>query len=146
VLTFGYTYCPDICPTNLATLAAALRQLGDLADRVQPLFVSLDPGRDTPARLGPYVAYFHPKLIGLTGTPEALKRVADLYRVRYAFAGEGERYTLDHTASTYIVDPRGNLARIVPYGLPAEEIAEALGAVLAESGGDLSNAGVEGPP
>jgi protein SCO1/2 len=146
VLTFGYTYCPDICPTNLATLAAALRQLGGQADRVQPLFISLDPGRDTAARLGPYLAYFHPKLIGLTGSAEDLKRVADRYRVRYAFTGGGDRYTLDHTASIYVVDPQGRLARIVPYGLPADEIAEALRGVLADSGGDPSSAGVEGPP
>ncbi len=136
ILAFGYRFCPDVCPTTLATLAAVMRQLGDQAERVQPLFVSLDPDRDTPETLGPFVGYFHPRLIGLTGDAQTLARVAGQYRVRYAFVGKGERehYSLDHTASVYVLDPGGHLVRIVPYGLPAEEIAETVRGLLAAGG------------
>lgn len=125
VLAFGYTFCPDVCPTTLAVIAAAMRQLGDQADQVQPIFVSLDPDRDTPEKLGRYVRYFDPRMIGLTGSAAAIAEVADRYKVRYAFVGKGERahYTLDHSASIYVLDLEGRLARLIPYGLPPEEIS-----------------------
>jgi len=132
VLSFGYTFCPDICPTTLAVISAALRQLGDQADRVQGIFISLDPDRDTPEKLRDYVRYFDARLIGLTGTAKELKEVADRYRVRYAFVGKGERehYSLDHSASIYILDAEGRVARLVPYGLPPEEIVETVRGLL----------------
>ncbi|EGV33334.1 electron transport protein SCO1/SenC [Thiorhodococcus drewsii AZ1] len=132
VLSFGYTFCPDICPTTLAVISAALRQLGDQADRVQGIFISLDPDRDTPEKLREYVRYFDARLIGLTGTAKELKEVADRYRVRYAFVGKGERehYSLDHSAAIYILDTEGRVARLVPYGLPPEEIVETVRGLL----------------
>ncbi|RKT47101.1 SCO family protein [Thiocapsa rosea] len=128
ILTFGYAFCPDICPTTLAMIAEALRRLGDQSERVQPLFVSLDPGRDTSSRLRDYAGFFHPRLIALTGSAERLREVAELFGVRYAFVDEGAggHYTLDHSASIYVLNPEGRLARILPYGLPVEEIVRAV--------------------
>ena len=128
IMAFGYTFCPDVCPTGLATIAAALRQLGDDADDVDPLFISLDPERDTPEVLREYAQFFHPRMRGLTGTAEQLRRVAALYRVRYAFVGKGSgpRYTMDHSANLYVVDASGALVRILPHGLPADAVADAL--------------------
>jgi cytochrome oxidase Cu insertion factor (SCO1/SenC/PrrC family) len=141
VLAFGYTFCPDICPTALATVAAAMTALGPDAERVQPIFVSLDPKRDTPERLRGYVEWFHPRMIGLTGSAEELADVADRYRVRYRFNREPDAgyYTLDHGASLYVVDPQGRLARILPHGLPPSALVDAVGQLLDEGAG-------EGPP
>lgn len=128
VLSFGYTYCPDVCPTALAVVANALNKLGEDAENVDALFISLDPDRDTPEHLREYTRFFHPGLRGLTGAPQQLKEIADRYRVRYAFVGKGEteRYTLDHSASLYIVDTRGKLFRIIPHGLPPKVLADGL--------------------
>ena len=132
VLVFGYTWCPDVCPTLLAAVAAALAALGEDANRVQPLFVSLDPDRDTPRKLRAYVTSFHPRIIGLTGSAQVLKRVAAQYNVRYQFVGRDsqENYTLDHTASFYVVDTAGRLARLLPYGLPPQALVEAVRELL----------------
>ena len=81
---FGYGYCPDICPTELANMAAAMDYLGPAADTVQPVFISVDPARDTPEYLAQYVAHFHPKLVGLTGTASEIQKIAKAYRVFYA--------------------------------------------------------------
>lgn len=128
LIAFGYTYCPDVCPTALATVAAALNRLGDRATRVRPLFISLDPQRDTPEHLKAYVRYFHPSLLGLTGDPAALKAVAKRYGVRYSFVrhGDADAYTLDHSANLYIVDPAGKLFRILPHGLPVDALTDSL--------------------
>jgi protein SCO1/2 len=128
VLVFGYTFCPDVCPTALATVAAAMRELGPDADRVQPLFVSLDPDRDTPEKLEPYVHWFHPSMIGLTGSPDELKQVAKRYQVQYEFVGKGEKehYSLDHSANLYLLDAEGRLSGILPYGLPPDALVRAI--------------------
>lgn len=128
IISFGYTFCPDICPTALATVALALRQLGDKADKVDALFISLDPDRDTPAHLREYTRFFHPGLRGLTGQPQALKTIADQYRVHYAFVGKGEtqHYSMDHTSNLYVVDAQGKLFGILPHGLPADAVANSL--------------------
>lgn len=123
LLFFGYTFCPDICPTELSNLAAVLDGLGDQTDRVQGLFVSLDPERDTPAVLREYTSYFNPSLIGLTGEGEEVDRIAQLYRVRYQRHERPDgRYSLDHTADLYVIDQQGQLAAVVPYGLPPEHV------------------------
>ncbi len=125
LLFFGYTYCPDICPTELSNLAAVLDGLGEDAARVQGLFVSLDPQRDTPAVLQDYTRYFNPNLLGLTGTPSALAQVARQYRVQYQRQDlGGGRYSLDHSANLYVIDTRGQLAAVVPYGLPPQHVLE----------------------
>ena len=134
LLSFGYTFCPDICPTTLATINAALKQLGDDAERVQPVFISLDPERDTPERLHEYVNWFNPRLIGLTGSAETLRQVADRYRVRYARVQTdgSDYYTLDHSASLYLLDRDGKLARMLPHGLPTDALVDAIEDLLQE--------------
>ncbi|MET0089720.1 MAG: SCO family protein [Candidatus Thiodiazotropha sp.] len=123
LLFFGYTYCPDICPTELSNLAAVLDGLGDSAARVQGVFVSLDPERDTPQVLHDYTRYFNPDLLGLTGTPGEVAQVAQQYRVRYQRHEKPDgRYSLDHSADLYVIDPEGKLTAVVPYGLPPEHV------------------------
>jgi protein SCO1/2 len=135
-MSFGYTSCPDVCPTGLATISMALKKIGDAAERVDALFVSLDPDRDTPDLLRDYTRFFHPRLRGLTGDPERLKEIAERYRVRYAFVGKdtGDRYTLDHSASLYVIDGNGKLFRILPHGLPPSALANSLRAALTTTG------------
>jgi protein SCO1/2 len=135
VLAFGYLFCPDICPTALATVAAAMSELGEDAERVQPVFVSLDPERDTPERLRSYVEWFHPRMIGLTGTAAELAGVADRYRVRYRFIREpgADYYTLDHSASLYVLDLQGRLARMLPHGLPPGALVGAVEQLLEDA-------------
>lgn len=138
MVSFGYTFCPDICPTALATIAAAMRELGSQSNQVQPLFITLDPERDTPEKLASYVRWFHPSIIGLTGTAEELKQLAERYRVRYSFVGKGEKehYTLDHSANLYLIDQEGKLSGILPHGLPPEALVSAISALLEEGKGE----------
>jgi cytochrome oxidase Cu insertion factor (SCO1/SenC/PrrC family) len=123
---FGFTYCPDICPTDLQAIGLAMDQLGAAGDAVQPLFVTLDPERDTSARLADYVTMFHPRLIGLTGDAAAIRRAADAYKIYYARAPNeaGTDYTIDHTAFIYLVDRDGKYLGFFPPGTPPERIAE----------------------
>ncbi len=133
VVYFGYTYCPDICPTSLATLGAALGQLRPAElTQVQPLFVSVDPQRDTPARLKEYAAFFHPKLIGLTGSPQTLAAAAKAYGASYSFQPPDARgnYVVDHSAFTYLVDTQGHLADTLPHGASPEDTAAAIRRLL----------------
>ncbi|MGH7187105.1 MAG: SCO family protein, partial [Pseudomonadota bacterium] len=97
VLVFGYTSCPDVCPTTLNTVAAAMAQLGDKAQSVQPLFVTVDPERDTPTVLARFVAAFHPRLVGLTGDPAQIRQVTRDYRVYVSKANTGNKdHPVDH--------------------------------------------------
>jgi len=118
VLFFGYTQCPDVCPTTLATLAQAMKKLGPAADRVQVLFVTIDPARDTPALLAQYVPAFDPRFLGLWGDAAATARTAKEFKILYEKvpgATPGS-YTMDHSAGTYIFDPQGRLRLYVAYG------------------------------
>jgi cytochrome oxidase Cu insertion factor (SCO1/SenC/PrrC family) len=103
---FGYTYCPDVCPTELQNLTLALEDLGkDAGSRVQGLFITVDPGRDTPQALKEYLSNFHPAITGLTGTPEQIAAAARTYKAYYARAkGEGDVYLMDHSAFLYLMD------------------------------------------
>jgi cytochrome oxidase Cu insertion factor (SCO1/SenC/PrrC family) len=107
---FGYTFCPDVCPTTLTEAADALDRLGPKAGRLQPLFITVDPKRDTPAVVKQYAAAFSPRLIGLTGSPEQIAQVAKEYRVYYAEhrtgPGPGD-YTMDHSSILYLMGPDG---------------------------------------
>lgn len=107
LIYFGYTYCPDVCPTELGVAAATIDALGPLGERVVPIFVTIDPQRDTPAQLADYVPRFHPRMRGLTGTPEQVAAVARQYRVYYARTGSAENteYLMDHSSFLYLVDP-----------------------------------------
>ncbi|MGH8780804.1 SCO family protein [Paraburkholderia sp.] len=112
VLFFGYTHCPDVCPTTMAELSQALQQLGpDAAKRVQVLFVTVDPQRDTPSLLGQYVAAFNPSFVGLHPTDAQLVKITKDFRVYYAkVPGKTpDSYTMDHTAASYVFDPSGKL-------------------------------------
>ncbi|HTW72367.1 MAG TPA: SCO family protein [Acetobacteraceae bacterium] len=107
---FGYTYCPDICPTTLNAVAAALDKLGPKANDLAPIFITVDPQRDTPQVMGRYTAAFSPKLIGLTGTPDEIAKVAREYRVYYAkhVTGPGPNdYSMDHSSIIYLMGPDG---------------------------------------
>lgn len=131
LLSFGYTYCPDICPTELAALSRVLDALDDKATQVQGVFISLDPQRDTPGVLKNYLAYFHPDLLGLTGSEEAIRQVAGRYRVRYRKHQQpAGGYSLDHSANLHIIDRRGRLSTVVPYGLPPEHVLRVVRAML----------------
>jgi cytochrome oxidase Cu insertion factor (SCO1/SenC/PrrC family) len=135
LLSFGYTYCPDICPTELAKLAVVFDTLKDQADRLQGLFVTLDPSRDTPRVLHDYVSYFNSGIVGLTGSELAVDRVARQYRVKYQrHEHEGGGYTIDHSANLYLIDQMGALAAVIPHGMPVEHIVDVLRGMLAGEG------------
>ncbi|MEA2880528.1 MAG: hypothetical protein QOF14_5724 [Hyphomicrobiales bacterium] len=106
---FGFTYCPDICPTDLQAIGLALDQLGAAGDAVQPVFITVDPERDTPHVLADYVPMFHPRLIGLSGDAAAIRKAARVYRVYYARVPtrDGSDYTVDHSAFIYLMDREG---------------------------------------
>ncbi|MBT3046914.1 MAG: SCO family protein [Candidatus Thiodiazotropha sp.] len=132
LLFFGYTYCPDICPTELANLSAVLNALDDQAERVQGLFVTLDPGRDTPEVLQDYVRHFNRRLVGLTGSEEEVAQVARQYRVSYQrHERENGDYSIDHSVNLYLIDAQGALSAVVPYGLPPQHLLETVQGHLA---------------
>lgn len=136
VLFFGYTHCPDVCPTTLSDMAQALKLLTpEQARRVQVLFVTVDPQRDTPELLKGFVTYFHPSFLGLHGTPEAVARAAREFKVTYRHHTEpgATDYLIDHTAGSYVLDGRGRLRLYLPYAHPPADIAHDL-ALLMQSG------------
>ncbi len=127
---FGYTYCPDVCPTSLSTVAAALDLLGEKADQIVPMFISIDPERDTPEALKAFVGHFHPSLVGLTGTLDQIVPVAKAYRVYYAKVREEgaaeDDYLVDHTAITYLMDRDGQFATHFSHNTDPAVMAEKL--------------------
>lgn len=132
VLYFGYTYCPDVCPTELQSISLALDKLGANADAVQPLFVTVDPERDTPPRLAEFVSSFHPRMIGLTGSVADIKKTAIAYRTFFAknaAAASGE-YSVDHTGFIYLIGKDGRYLGFLPPGVSPDEIADAIRARL----------------
>lgn len=133
VLYFGYTFCPDVCPTSLAALREGLARLapGERI-RVKPLFVTVDPERDTLDKLDAYTAFFDPDLTGLTGTPEEIAQVAGQYGAAYRKHSRPENgdYVVDHSAFVYLVGPDGTLRAQVPHGATPDEMARALRAAL----------------
>jgi protein SCO1/2 len=130
---FGYTHCPDVCPTTLSDFAAALQQLGPLAERVQVIFVTLDPRRDTPDLLKQFVPAFNPTFLGMFTDEPTLQLLVKEYKVVYQKASikSADDYLIDHSASTYIYDPQGRLRLLMPYGSSADTIAHDLRALLA---------------
>lgn len=131
VIAFGYTSCPDVCPLVLGQLATALRGLGPDIGSVQPLFISVDPKRDSEERLAQYVTWFHPKLIGLRGSIHEIDAVARKYHVQIRrHPGVNDFYTVDHSSNLYILRPDGQLALIMPHGLPSSAIESAIQAIL----------------
>jgi protein SCO1/2 len=122
---FGYTYCPDVCPTTLQTLAEAQDKLGDKARRFQVVFISVDPGRDTPAQLKTYLSSpaFPRGAIGLTGTDAQVAAVAKAYHAYYQKQGSGPGYEVQHGSAVYLMDPEGRFSGVVAFGLPPAEVA-----------------------
>ena len=136
LLFFGYTYCPDICPTELANLAKVFNELKARTSQVQGLFVTLDPQRDTPEVLSDYVGYFSKGLLGLTGSENEIAQVARQYRVKYKrHDKKGGDYSIDHSANLYVIDSNGALAVVVPYGMPPEHLLNLILGLLAEEYG-----------
>lgn len=126
---FGYTNCPDICPASLAAGAQALNSLKpEERQRTRLIMISVDPERDTPVRLKDYVAYFHPAMVGVTGTVAEIAAVAKAYGagyVRQPTRADGA-YAVDHSADTYVIGPDGRLAQTLHFAAPAEQVAEAV--------------------
>jgi len=134
VVFFGYTQCPDVCPTTMAELAEVKRQLGADGARVQGIFVTLDPERDTAVLLKAYVANFGPDIVGLRGTPEEIQAAAKEFKVFYnKVPGKTETsYTVDHTAGSYIFDAMGKVRLFTRYGSGAQALIDDLKLLLAE--------------
>lgn len=122
---FGFTYCPDVCPTTLQTLGAAVDQLGPKGKDLQIIFISVDPERDTAPKLKAYLASpgFPKGIIGLTGTPDQVKGVAKAYRAYFEKEGTGETYLVNHTSLIYLMNPEGQFSRVLAYGLSPDESA-----------------------
>jgi protein SCO1/2 len=126
---FGYTFCPDVCPTTLSNVADAMDKMGAKADRVQPLFITVDPKRDTPAVVKQYAAAFGPRIIGLTGSAEQIAAAAKAYRVYYAEHRTGtgpDDYTMDHSSVLYLMGPDGRFIAPVRADQDGPQIAAAL--------------------
>jgi cytochrome oxidase Cu insertion factor (SCO1/SenC/PrrC family) len=136
LLYFGYTYCPDVCPTDLAAIAVMLRSLGAQAGEVQPLFITLDPSRDSAAVLRAYVGAFHPAFIALRGSEEETRRVALSYKVFYEKVRRSgtDAYFIDHAAFTFLLDRQGKYVAFFPPGTNAERMAVMVREALAGSG------------
>jgi cytochrome oxidase Cu insertion factor (SCO1/SenC/PrrC family) len=128
VIYFGYTHCPDVCPTELQAISLALDELGMAADAVQPLFITVDSERDTPSVLADYVSSFHARLVALTGPAPAIQKVALAYRVFFAKSALAmpDGYAIDHTGFIYLVGKDGRYIDFLPPGLAPERIVEAL--------------------
>ncbi len=128
---FGYTFCPDVCPTDLQTIGTALKLLGKAGARVQPIFITLDPERDTAEVLARYVRHFHPRLIGLTGTPEEIALAAQTYGVIHVKVMQGKSrggaedtgYAVDHSAIIYLMGPDGRFLAAFADGTGPKQLA-----------------------
>ena len=124
---FGYTYCPDVCPTVLIRMGQALHELGSFADQIQPLFITVDPDRDTAQHLQQYMSAFDSRILGLRGDPEQIRAAARQYHVydRARSLGDGE-YSVDHSSYLSVIGPSGHFSRVLADSLPADQLAGAL--------------------
>ena len=130
---FGFTFCPDVCPTALQVMAAALDKIGPKAEQITPVLITVDPERDTPEQMAMYVKSFHPRLVGLTGSPEEIAAVAKAYRVyfkRVADPKSSGGYTMDHSAIIYVMGPDGAFRTHFTYTVNADAMAERLTKLL----------------
>lgn len=129
LIYFGYTMCPDICPTNLAMMSNAFSQMDEKElNKVQGIFISVDPHRDTLQKLSEYTQYFHSSIKGMTGTPEALRELANRYGAAYekVIHDSTGNYSVDHSSETYVIDPKGNLVETLPHAMPPAGILAAI--------------------
>lgn len=135
LMFFGYTFCPDVCPGTMAEFRQAIKLLGSDAKRVQFIFVSVDPERDTPARLQEYLSRFDPAIIGLTGSEQVVAEVVKAYGIvaeKKAFAGSSAGYLVSHTAASFLIDPTGHVRVKFPFGTDPQVLANDVRVVLAE--------------
>ncbi len=130
---FGFTFCPDACPTALSTFSLLLSKLGPDAEKIQPVFVSIDPERDKPAVLKEYLTSFDPRIIGLTGTPEAIAETAKAFRVYYAKQGDGEFYLMDHSTAIIVMNPDFDYAGVLDSTLQPDEMVSRLKELMAQN-------------
>lgn len=131
LIFFGFTYCPDVCPGELQVMSAALDELGPEGDKIQPVFITVDPERDTPEAMKLYVSNFHPRMVGLTGSPDDIAAVAKAYRVYYAKAKAPEGaapgdYLMDHSTILYLMGPDGKFVKHFTYGTDVKTLADGL--------------------
>lgn len=129
LIYFGYTYCPDMCPTGLQSMSRALDQLGDESTKqVQPLFITIDPARDTPSKMKEYIASFHPAIIGLTGSAEQISAIAKEYQVYYKKGDNVDEhdYVMDHSSLIYLMDGQGKFVATFPEQVDPAKLVEAL--------------------
>jgi protein SCO1/2 len=133
---FGYTHCPDVCPLGLQSMADALEALGPFAEKLSPLFITVDPERDTPEVMHQYVEFFHPRLRGITPSADELKTMASTWRIKYRRVeiGEGRPYLMDHSASILLIDPAGNVTGRLAHDLPGDRLAEKIRSVMERQG------------
>ncbi len=123
---FGYTSCPDVCPTTLSDMRQVMQQLGPKSEKLQVVFITIDPKRDSVAKLGQYVPSFNPTFIGLTGDDAAIKDATRAFKIiaRVVDGKTPDTYTVDHTAGMFVIDPQGRLRLMVPYGLAVEKVTD----------------------
>jgi len=136
LVVFGYTTCPDVCPAELQSMANAMDALGAKAEKVTPIFITIDPERDTVEKVAGYVKNFHARFVGLTGTPEEIKQAARAYRVYYAKAEAKDSaagYLMDHSAFIYLMNPQGEYVTHFTYGTAPEKIAAGVEKALSQS-------------
>ncbi|MEH6662427.1 MAG: SCO family protein [Parasphingorhabdus sp.] len=130
IMYFGYSYCPDVCPVDLANIMLGLKQAEKddpaLAEKIQPIFISVDPGRDTPAVLKQYVSAFHPRLIGLTGSAEEIAAVAKKYLIIYDIRNDEDssEYLVDHSRQAYLFGPNGEPLALLPFDGTPQQVAD----------------------
>jgi len=133
LIYFGFTFCSDVCPTELQAMASAIDQLGPAGDAIQPLFITVDPEKDTPEQLKGYVTLFHPRLIGLTGDPRVIKKVALAYKAYYAKSDPTRNAgtEVDHSSFIFLVGPDGKYLGFAPPGTSPGRLAEIISHALA---------------
>ena len=133
LLSFGYTFCPDVCPTTLVELAQVRVNLGEAAQRVRVAFITIDPERDTPERLREYTNAFDPTFVGLTGSREYLTQVQEAYHVvaqKEQVPGTSAAYLITHSAYVYVIDPQGQLQTLFPFGMSVDNMTHAVEQLL----------------
>jgi protein SCO1/2 len=132
VVFFGFTHCPDVCPTTLADMAQVVKSLGPDGDKVQVLFVTVDPERDTPEALSKYVTAFDPRFLGLSGDLEQTRRVAKDFKIYFEKRKTGNTYSIDHSAQSYVIDPQGRLRLFVRHDRISSDLPDDLKTLLRE--------------
>lgn len=135
LIFFGFTFCPDVCPSELQVMSAALDQLGPQGDKIQPVFITIDPERDTPEAMKVYISNFHPRMVGLSGSAEDIAAVAKAYRVYYAKAKQAEGaapgdYLMDHSTILYLMGPDGKFVKHFTYGTDVKTLVDGLRTVV----------------